>query len=142
MRSDSSTLDRFLRFVVIGAVLVPCNLGLTAALHEIGGLPEETAFGIALLALFVAGFAANRHVVFEASGGRVDRQLPLYLAASVAFRGLQFVSFLVVHTWLGAPYLAAIMGVLGFWLVVKFVVFRRLVFAVPGPPSHASAGRR
>ncbi len=140
VRVDRPSLDRFLRFVAIGAVLVPCNLGLTASLHELGGLSEEAAFGISLVVLLLAGFAANRHLVFAASAGRADRQLALYLVASVAFRGLQFASFLVVHSWLGVPYLAAIVVVLGFWLVVKFVVFRRVVFAVAGAPSHVPAG--
>lgn len=138
VRVGRPVLDRFLRFVAIGAVLVPLNLGLTASLHELARLPEEAAFGISLVVLFLLGFAANRHLVFAASAGRVDRQLGLYLAASVAFRGLQFASFLAVHTWLGTPYLVAIVGVLGFWLVVKFVVFRRVVFAVPGAHTHAS----
>lgn len=125
------TIDRFARFVAVGAVVFPVNVGLTALLHEVIGIGAEGAFAIALAVVFAIGFVANRHLVFDAGAGRAAHQLARYLPAAVAFRGLQFVSFLALHTWLGAPYLAAVVVVLAFWLVVKFLVFRAFVFRMP-----------
>lgn len=124
-------VDRFARFAAVGVVVFPVNVGVTALLHEVAGLAEEAAFAIALVLVFAIGFAANRHLVFRAGAGRADRQLARYLVASLAFRGLQFASFVVVHTWLGVPYLLGVVAVLGFWLVVKFAVFRSFVFTDP-----------
>ncbi len=124
-------VDRFARFVAVGVVVFPVNVGLTALLHEVAGLGEEMAFAIALAAVFAIGFVANRHLVFGAGAGRADHQLARYLVVAIAFRGVQFASFVAVHTWLGMPYLVAVIGVLGFWLLVKFAVFRSFVFRVP-----------
>jgi len=120
--------NRFARFVVVGADVFPINVGLTALLHEVLHLPEEAAFAIALATVFVVGFFANRHLVFAAGAGRIRPQMVRYVVAAVGFRIVQFASFLVIHSWLGAPYLFAVVAVLSFWLVVKFVVFRALVF--------------
>ena len=102
------TLDRLLRFGLVGLGIFAIALGLTALQHEVLGFSEELAFGITLVVVLVVGFLANRHLVFDASGGDVRHQSAHYAVASLVFRALQYLSFLVLHTWLGMAYPVAI----------------------------------
>jgi len=122
------TLDRLVRFGLVGVVVSAVSLGLTALMHEVLGMSEELAFGITLVVVLVGGFAANRHLVFDASGGDSRRQGAHYAIAALMFRALQYLSFLALHTWLGAPYIPAIVVVLGFWFLIKFVYYGERVF--------------
>ncbi len=133
-------LDRIVRFGLVGIVVFGVSLGLTALLHEVLGLSEELAFGITLVVVLVGGFTANRHLVFDASDGDARRQGAHYAVAALTFRGLQYLSFLALHTGLGMPYVPAIIIVLGFWFLIKYVYYGERVFKA-GRPDPAT-GRR
>jgi putative flippase GtrA len=116
------------RFAGVGGVSFVTNLALTALLHEVLGLPEEAAFAISLVVVFVMNFLACRYVVFDGRGGDARRQLLHYGMASLGFRGGEWCAFLVVHTWLRTPYLVAIVVILGCSFLIKFVFYRHVVF--------------
>lgn len=124
------TLDRLIRFGLVGVVIFGVALGLTALLHEALGLSEELAFGITLVVVLVGGFLANRHLVFNASAGDLRHQSVHYALASVVFRGLQYLSFLALHTWLGMAYPLAITIVLWSWFLIKFFYYGARIFKV------------
>ncbi len=124
------TLDRLLRFGLVGLVIFAIALGLTALQHEVLGFSEELAFGITLVVVLVVGFLANRHLVFDASAGDVRRQSAHYAVASLIFRALQYLSFLALHTWLGMAYPLAITIVLWSWFFIKFFYYGARIFKV------------
>ena len=129
------TLDRVVHFGLVGLVVFGVSLGLTVLLHEVIGLSEELAFGITLVIVLIGGFLANRHLVFDASAGNLRRQGAHYAVASLSFRGVQYLSFLALHTWLEIPYLPAIVIVLGFWFFIKYAYYGKRIFKVAGVES-------
>jgi len=137
MTKIPASLARLIRFGLVGVVVFGVSLGLTALLHELLGMSEELAFGITLVVVLLGGFAANRYVVFDASGGDARRQGAHYAAAALSFRGLQYLSFLALHTWLGVPYVPAIIVVLGFWFLIKYAYYGKRVFKM-GRPDPAT----
>ena len=122
------TASTMVRFAALAGLSFVTNLGLTALLHEVCCLPEEAAFGIALLTVFAMNFLACRYVVFEGREDRPAPQLALFTLSSAGFRGAEYLAFLLVHSWLGTPYLVAVTLVLGASFVVKFFFYRLVVF--------------
>ena len=104
------------------------NIGLTVFFHEYLGLTETTSFGVTLFIVFLSNFFLMRYYVYGASNTSPRRQFSLYLASSLGFRGLEYVSFLVVHTLLNIQYIIGIVGVLGGSFLVKFIWYRKIVF--------------
>jgi putative flippase GtrA len=117
-----------LRFVIQSALSFALNLGLTVALTEGLGIREEVAFAVALLTVFGFNFVAGRYFVYRARTGDVGRQLALFAVASCSFRGLEYICFLVLHTWLGVIYTAAIIATLCVSVVVKYFTLKLVVF--------------
>jgi putative flippase GtrA len=104
------------------------NLGLTATLHELLGVREETAFAVALATVFVTNFLCLRYFVFRAGEASLTRQMTLFGLSTLGFRGLEYVFFLGLHTWLGVFYPVAIVVTLVTSLLVKYVWFKRIIF--------------
>jgi putative flippase GtrA len=57
-----------LRFLSAGLFVFPIGLGVSALAHEVLGLSERLAGGIALITLLAVGFVASRRFVFRSSG--------------------------------------------------------------------------
>lgn len=102
------------------------NFGLTVGLHEVAGLPEEAAYAIALLTVFVGNFLTLRHYVYRTVPASIWGHGAKYAAASVSFRCSEYLTFLVVHTWLGLDYRLAVVGISGTSALCKFVFYRWL----------------
>jgi putative flippase GtrA len=128
-----STSERFLRFVGMGSVGFCLNLAITAFVHEVLGVTEELAFAVALITVFTFHFFSGRYVIYGATGGDPRQQLVRYALASGAFRGAEYLGFLVLHTAAGVPYPLAIVGVLGTSFIAKFFFYGRVVFT--GDPT-------
>lgn len=130
----------FGRFGLLGAASFSINVGLTAGLHELGGVREEYAYAISLVVVLATNFVACRYWVFRGSHGGVVTQGLAFLASSFAFRGVEYVAFLLLHTIGGLHYLVTIFLVTGFSTVAKFVHYRFIVFrTVPAdPPARPS----
>jgi putative flippase GtrA len=132
MDSFAQTVNKLFRFGAIGGVGFVVNFGLTAFLHEIVGLSAELAFAVALVVVFFGNFLSCRYLVFDATADDPKKQLLHYAFASFGFRFAQWSSFVVLHRWLGVPYLLAVAVVLVSWFLIKFSVYRAFVFR-PAP---------
>ena len=130
---QSVTLGRLMRFGALGAVGFGLNLAITIALTEVLGAPEELAFAIALAVVFIFSFLTSRYLIFVGAATADPRkQLIKFAVSSAAFRGAEYVCFLLLHTVLGIGYLAAIVGVLGVSFLTKFVAYSNVVFISDG----------
>jgi putative flippase GtrA len=129
MQAPPTTFRRLLRFGALGAVGFALNLAITVSLHELLGAPEELAFAVALVAVFVFGFLTNRHLIFVgAAHGDPKKQLFKYAISNAGFRVAEYVGFLILHTILRLPYLLAIVAVLGSAFLTKFFTYSSVVF--------------
>lgn len=124
------------RYGVLSVASFVATLGITALLHEFAGRSEELSYGVALVVVFVGNFLAMRYYVCDGAGGSAARQLGMFLASSLAFRGMEYAAFLIAHTWLGAPYAAAIVAIQLTSSLAKFFFYRGAVFTSPAcaPP--------
>ena len=123
--------DRLLRFGLTGIASLGVCVGLTVVMHEWFGWAEELSFAMALVLTYVANFLSCRYLVFVGGGGQPGSQLLAYGLASLVFRGLEFGGFLVLHSWIGVPYVLAAIAVKVLAFVVKFLFYGRFVFNDP-----------
>jgi putative flippase GtrA len=129
MASAPSTLSRLARFAAMGGIGFALNVGITVGLHEGLGAPEELAFGVALVIVFVFSFVTSRYLIFEgAAGGDARKQLVKFAVSNAGFRVAEYVGFLVFHTVLGVPYVVAIVAVLAVSFLTKFFTYSNVVF--------------
>ncbi len=145
----NSASRSLLRYCLVGAGNFGLSLGLTAFLHEILGAPEELAFGVTLVTLFVINFFVSRHYVYQASDGSARRQFGRFLVSAASFRALEYGAFLLVHTVLGVYYLAAVVAVQVTSFFGKFLFYRAFVFVggrhpepIDGRHPEPMGGRR
>ena len=73
-------------------------------------------------------FLVCRHYVFEGRLGDANRQLVEYLLASLFFRGVEYLGFLLLHTTIGISYIVAIFIVLLCSFFAKFAFYGKVVF--------------
>ncbi len=116
-----------IRFVLISGLSFVVNLGVTIVLHEVCGAPEEMAFAIALITVFFMNFFAMRHYIYSGTKGSLGQQFVVYAGSALGFRGLEYVAFIVVHSWLGLDYRVTVIGIIATAAVIKFLYYR-LVF--------------
>ena len=105
------------------------NITLTAVLHELIGVGEEVSFAVALATVFAFNFALMRWFVFAGAGRPLLPQFLGFGLSSLAFRGLEFCTFLVLHQVAGIPYLLAATATLTFSFVAKYLFYGRWLFA-------------
>ncbi len=118
------------RFGLLGGLSFAINVGLTVLVTEVLGAPAELAFALALATVLFVNFMTCRHLVFKGAAERdTASQFSLFVASSLAFRGLEYAAFLIVHTVLGVQYLVAVVGILVVSMLMKFVFFRSVVFS-------------
>jgi putative flippase GtrA len=123
------------RFGAMGAAGFALNLAVTVSLHEWVGAPEELAFAVALAVVFVFSFVTSRYLIFAgAAHGDPRKQLVRFAISNAGFRVAEYLGFLVLHTLLDLPYLAAIVAVLGFSFLTKFFTYSTVVFVDDGEP--------
>jgi len=118
-----------LRFGFLTAASFAVNLGLTVLFHEGLMLPEELAFGLALIIVFMLNFIGCRHFVFENTNDTIGRQFVLFLGTSIGFRGAEFMAFLILHTAMRVQYVTAIISIKCLATAAKFIWCRNVVFA-------------
>ena len=129
MSERSKTLVQMGRFAAMGAVGFGLNVAVTVSLHEWLGAPEELAFAVALVTVFVFSFLTSRYLIFSgASRAGARKQLFKFVLSSAGFRFAEYVGFLVLHTLFGLPYLVAIVAVLGASFLTKFFTYSTVVF--------------
>jgi putative flippase GtrA len=148
-----SLLHRFVRssavrFALLGGSSFALNFGITVGLHQVAGVREEIAFAVALATVFTMNFLGMRHFVYPGEHRSAGRQLVLFAISSASFRALEYLAFLVLHTWLRLPYTLVLVVVLGASFVAKYGFYKVWVFArigrkaprpAPEPPAATSA---
>ncbi len=103
------------------------NVGLTVLLHEVCQAPEEMAFGVALVVVFLVNFFAMRHYIYEGKAGHAVGQFAVYTGSAISFRVTEYLSFLLLHSWLRFDYRLVLVTITSSSAVVKFCYYR-LVF--------------
>jgi putative flippase GtrA len=131
-----STRRSALRFTAATGLSFGVNLGLTAALHEWFGVAEETAFGVALAVVFLMNFAMLRWWIYGRRPGSLAWEFAGYSVSALAFRGAEYLAFLLVHTWLNVHYTAAILGIQAVSFVSKYVYYGAVIFRRPAAPPR------
>lgn len=121
-------INSLYRFALLSGISFTLNFGLTVLLHEWLAVPQEAAFAVSLVTVFVVNFLACRYVVFDGRGGSAKKQLALFTITSVVFRGSEYVVFLLVHTLAGVEYRVAILSILAVSAVLKFFTYRTAIF--------------
>jgi putative flippase GtrA len=138
------TLLQMARSLLVGGAATLVDLGVLAALVELGRLPPTVANVPALLAGALVQFLGARFVVFEdAARGHAGKQAAGFLAVEAATLALNGLAFHALVAGLHVPY--ALARPLGTFLVFAGFSFPlwRLVFAAPAvahPDGGATAG--
>jgi putative flippase GtrA len=130
-----------IRFGAVGAATFTTNIVLTGLLHKKVGLPAEVAFALSLGTVLIISFFACRHVIFEAgSEGDPKHQALLFFLSTLAFRGTEYLGFLLLHTVFGVHYLTAVAAILITTFFAKFFYYRATVFdSVDGSITSAKS---
>ena len=122
-------LTALARFGVGGLLSSGVAVSVTAALHEFGFLTERAAAAVGLATALIVNFLVLRYFVVRGTHLPLVRQQLLFLGSSGAFRGLEYLGFLLVNTLFRMHYLLALVLVLGVSFILKFVVYEGWVFA-------------
>lgn len=118
----------FARYCGSSFVSLWANIILTWGFHELGSVRPEAAFALAIVIVFFLNFLLSRYFVYRASSGPAGWQLRRFALSVIAFRVSEYGAFLLLHLWLGVPYLIAVGLVLITSFLIKFFFFSRCVF--------------
>lgn len=126
MRSQSLR-DQGIRYLLAAALSALVSFGVPITLHELFNVDERVAVAAGLCCVIVLNFFTTRKGVFR-SRGRSHHDLARYLASVAFFRGLEYLAFLAINSVRAVPYYVALALVLGTSAVLKFFVFRHVVY--------------
>jgi putative flippase GtrA len=129
-----SIAKQFGAFLALGGMSACVTVGGPALLHEVGHVPVNIAYRSALIAAIFLNFFMMRHVIMPTDDPRWGRQLIAFALSSVIWRGMEYASFEFLHARFAIHYTLLIVGIAGFFTVLKFVYYRLTVFA-PKRPS-------
>ena len=97
--------------------------------HEFVGWPAEVAVIISIVLVAIQNFIVLKHYVYNTATERTYKGMMTQFALSVAgFRGLEYVIFLVFHTYLGLHYLYTIIAIRAVLMVGKFAFYKHTIF--------------
>jgi putative flippase GtrA len=118
----------FARYLIITGLSFLTNIGLTVFSTEVLTFPEEVSYAIALVTVFVMNFLFMRYYIYVSREQSAKRQFLLYGMSAVGFRGVEYISFLIIHTWLAVQYALAIIEIQVCSAMVKFFYYKIVVF--------------
>jgi len=119
-----SMVKAAVRYAQVSCLSFVVNIGLTIFLHEVCAVPEEIAFAVAIVVVFLMNFTAMRHYIYKGSSGPLGGQFATFAVSSIGFRGTEYLGFLVLHSWLGFDYRVVVVGVTGVSAGVKFLYYK------------------
>ncbi len=123
--SVMTTARQMGRYVLTGVAGLAVSLGVTVLMREGAGLSVNAAFAMALGVVFIFHFFANAFFVFDSGA---DRNTFLHYAGSaLVFRLMDYLLFLGLQGLVAPYYVAAALAIL-ITNLVKFLVYRNLVF--------------
>ena len=125
MRVGRESVVQMLRFGIATGISAVVSVGFPVVLHELLHVEEKLAVGISQVSVLVLNFLTLRVFVFRANGGG-QRVMFRYLASSLAFRGLEYLSFLMLFELADLFYLTALVITLVAWTGIKFLWYRSL----------------
>ena len=131
----SERVAELFRYGMTSALSAVVTLGLPVLLHEVMGVPDRIAVGVAFAAAFVLNFITTRMFVFKSAGQARD-ELIRYTLTSAAFRIGEYLAFLVLHA-LGLVYYVAQVIVVLSTLALKFATLKLFVYR-KAPPVVAN----
>ena len=111
------------RFAVSTCASALITLGIPLVLHEAIGVEQRAAVAISQSTAFLINFVMIRIFVFRSSRAAA-RDFAYYLASAAAFRGLEYLLFLVLFEAGKLYYLTALVATLGASTMLKFVWYR------------------
>ncbi len=115
------------RYLMASGLSACITLGMPFVLHEVFGVAEQIAVGIALVIAFVANFLMAKTFVFNSNGSHL-RELTLFAGASLFFRSFEYLLFLALFDLLHLYYMLALIIVLPTSGIFKFIVYKFVVF--------------
>lgn len=113
------------RFGMITGLSALVSLGLPIVFHEVLHIGPKVAVGISQLSVLLINFLTLRAFVFR-SNGSLRRDMVRYGASAVVFRGLEYLSFLLLFELAGVFYVTALVITLAVSTVIKFIWYRFL----------------
>jgi putative flippase GtrA len=126
--------ERYLHFFIVGATGVAINLAITAFFAELvfGRERYFTAYVIGLVINLAYNFILHTIVTFKTKGDHV-RRLTIFVVYSLILTFIQaqvvkYITNLVGVNW----YLIVIAGVIFFFSIVTFLLFKFVLFRDPG----------
>ena len=122
-------METFFRYAAVTGLCFIVNLGVTVLFTEVFSVYEEISYGFALSTVFFMNFFLMRYYIYRSSEDNLISQFILYAGSAIAFRGIEYGCFLLLHSWMGIPYGAAIVVIQGFSAVSKFIYYKRIVFS-------------
>lgn len=128
-RALESHVRPFAMYIATGFFSGGLNLALTWGLTELAGLDPRVSYACTLAILMVVNFFIGRHLIFGSTERRAAGQFLRFIATSGTARLLEWSLFTLLVTHTPLHYLLVVVGVLGTSFCVKYVVYRRFVFA-------------
>ncbi len=119
----------------LGLLSYGLGVGLAALGREVVGLREELAVAAALAVMIVINFWANRLLVFRGQG-RLSHEFVKFIGASVLMRSFEYGAFISLLRIFGLHYLAAYTIALLVSNVLKFTLYRAVVFRRTPEPAR------
>ena len=124
--SPSPLLRSVLRSLLASAFCFAFNMATLITLVESFDVQKEVAFATSQIVIFFTSFVLLRYYVYNSRGSGILAQFAAYAVSALAFRGSEYVAFLVLHTWLGGEYRLCAIGILATSTIVKFLYYRWL----------------
>lgn len=109
------------------------NVSLTVIFHELFGIDETVAFGLAIVVVVFGNYFVARLFVFNEI--RSERNASLYefglfvLSVGV-FRVIEIISFEILQNWLDVGYINLLFVVLSVSFILKYLFFKNIFFRV------------
>lgn len=123
-----STVERLIRFALVGGTGFVVDAGLTMGLQVWGADIFSSRLIAIALAMFVT-WRLNRALTFGASEGSQAREGALYAAVAVAVAGVNYAVYVALMLLVpGMIALIAVAGATGVSMILSYLGYSRLVF--------------
>lgn len=120
-------LKRLFRYFIATFISFCFTFGLPVGLVELGGVDPDHAALVGYISAFIVNFVVMRNFVYQ-SADKVRSQVWRYCLTALGMRTLEYLAFLLLHNVFAIPYYIALFSVLLCAFVLKFVIYRVLVF--------------
>jgi putative flippase GtrA len=124
---SNGLLTQAIGFGASGIISIGVNFLVTVFLHELVGLPARVAYAFGLSTTIIINFLFIRKVIFR-SQRNVNKQFLIFLGSSFAFRGAEWIAFVIIETVADLPYIWVMLCIHTISAVIKFWYYKLFVF--------------